>query len=263
MQPGGLVQRRVGGTQHVGQRLPQRVFNNGKTPLGLIHGRRPGTADFFGVPGFGDQALQALFNSRLLGQGQIPVILSCQLLGNRIVFLDQGAARDFGRVGREHQLNLKAAELLRQRVRVMPFGQQAAQQRGQHLRLKRLRLVIATPVNQLVLLGDIGQVQKLVERPRDRQHFVIAERIENGAQFFARSAVPVVFGTLADAFDLGEKRVAVLVTNRITQQLTQQVNIIAQACINIGHQPFLQQILGEFVAQECVAMGVAGKPCAR
>ena len=131
------------------------------------------------------------------------------------------------------------------------------------MRLKRLRLVIATPVNQLVLLGDIGQVQKLIERPRYRQHFVIAEGIENGAQFFARSAVPVVFGTLADAFDLGEKRVAVLVTNRITQQLTQQVNIIAQACINIGHQPFLQQILGEFVTQECVAMGVAGKPCAR
>jgi len=99
-------------------------------------------------------------------------------------------------------------------------------------------------VNQLVLLGDVSQVQKLVERPRHRQYFIVAQGIQNGFKLLARGTAPVILGPLANTLDLGEKRFAVLVTNRITQQLTQQVNIIAQACINIGHQQFLQQIAG-------------------
>jgi len=62
--------------------------------------------------------------------------------------------------------------------------------------------------------------------------------IEAGAQLDVHRATPVSLGALADLFDLVEKRLAVLVSNGVAQQLSEQVNVFAQACINIGHQQF-------------------------
>jgi len=241
MQASGRMQGLVGLAQHMRHGVPQRMLDNRKTPLGLIDRRGPGAADFFGMPGLGNQALQALLDLGFFRQGQVTVVLGCQLFGDGIVLLNQGTAGHLSRVRGKHQFDFKAADLTRQRLRVMPFGQQTFQQLRQDQRFEGLGLAFFTPVDQFVLLGNVGQVQKLIERPRHRQHFVIAQGIQNRTQFLARSAAPVGLCALANQLDLGEKSVAVLVTNRITQQLTQQVNIIAQACINIGHQQFLQQ----------------------
>ncbi|MNI85193.1 hypothetical protein D3C73_1421650 [compost metagenome] len=51
-------------------------------------------------------------------------------------------------------------------------------------------------------------------------------------------AASIGLGTFADLLDLVEKPIAVLLTDGVAQQLSQQVNIIAQACIDIGHQQF-------------------------
>jgi hypothetical protein len=115
---------------------------------------------------------------------------------------------------------------------------QAGEQFRQYAGFERRRLRLFAAMNQLVLLGDVGQVEELVERPRHRQQFVFAQLVEAGAEFGVHRATAIGLGALADLLDLVEKRLAVLVANGVAQQLTQQVNILAQACIDIGHQQF-------------------------
>jgi hypothetical protein len=86
-------------------------------------------------------------------------------------------------------------------------------------------------MNQLVLLGDVGQVEELVERPRHRQQFVFLNWLRL-ALSSASITTAVGLGALADLLDLVEELIAVLVSNGVAQQLTQQVNILAQACID-------------------------------
>ena len=106
-------------------------------------------------------------------------------------------------------------------------------------------------MNQLVLLGDIGQVEKLVEGPRDRQQLAFAQLIEAGTQFSVHRPTSIRLGALADLLDLVEEAVPILLTNGVAQQLTQQVNVLTQACINIGHQQFSRENPVGHEHQEC------------
>jgi hypothetical protein len=189
------------------------------------------------VPGFGDQALQFGLDLLALGAGQVAVVLGGELRGDGVVFLDQGAARDFRRVCSQHQLDLQSAQLPGEGLGVVAFFEQSREQFGQYAGFEGRGLRFFAAMNQLILLGDIRQVEKLVERPRDRQQLVFAELVETGAEFGVHRTATVGLGALADLLDLVEKTVAVLLTNGVAQQLTQQVNVLAQACINIGHQP--------------------------
>ncbi|MCY1545241.1 hypothetical protein D9M68_811720 [compost metagenome] len=189
------------------------------------------------MPGFGDQALQALGNPLTLARGQIAMILRRQLRGDGIVFLDQGAPRHFGRVGCQHQLDIQASDLARQRVGVVSVGQQALQQLGQHARLERLRLIGATPADAMVLLGDIGQVEELVEGPRHRQQLIVIELIEGGVELFGtgRRSPSRSLGALTDAFDLGQEVCATLRADGVAQQLAELMNVLAQTRVDFRH----------------------------
>ncbi len=219
------------------------MFDHRKAPLGLVYRGGPGAADFFGVPGFGDQALQALADLLALGGREITVILQRQLCGDGIVLLDQGAARHFGGVGGQDQLDLQAPQLPGQGLVAVAFALQAGQQLRQHAGLERRGLRFIAPVDQLVLLGNIGQVEELVEGPGHGQQFIFLQLIEAGAQLIA-SAAAVSLGAFADLLDLVEEIIAVLLSNGIAQQLTQQVNVLTQACIDITHQPLSSQKSG-------------------
>ena len=243
-QAGGGVQGLIGLAQVIGDRLPQRMFDHRETPFGFVDRRRARAANFFGVPGFGDQALQRRLDLLALGAGQVAMVLGRQLRGDGVVFLDQRAARDFGRVRGQHQLDFQPSQLTGQGLGAMTFGAQAGEQLRQHPRLEWRGLGFFATVNQLVLLGDVGQVEKLVERPRHRQQFVLRQLVEAGAQLGVHGTATVSLGALADLLDLVEKAVPVLFTNGVAQQLTQQVNVFAQACINIGHQQFSSEKSG-------------------
>jgi len=229
--------------QIIGDGVPQRMLNHRKAPFGFVHRSGSGAADFFGVPGFGDQPLQALADLFALSRGEVAVILQRQLRGDGIVFLDQGAARHFGGVGGEDQLDLQAPQLAGQGFIAMAFALQTRQQFRQHTGFERCRLRLVTPVNQLVLLGDIGEVQELVERPGHGQQLVLLQLVEAGAQLITGTPA-VSLGAFADLLDLVEKIIAILLSNGVAQQFTQQVNILTQACIDITHQPISSQKSG-------------------
>ena len=137
----------------------------------------------------------------------------------------------------------------------MTLGPQPGQQLRQDPRLERRRLRLVAAMDQLVLLGDVRQVEELVERPRHRQQFILAQLVEAGTQLGVHGATPVSLGTLANLLDLVEKPIPVLLADGVAQQLTQEVNIFAQACIDIGHQRFSSEwqsaIRRSPEAQEC------------
>ncbi|MNM11611.1 hypothetical protein D3C81_217730 [compost metagenome] len=164
-QAGSLQQGLVDLAQVAGDGVPQRMLDHREAPLGFVHRRRSGTADFFGVPGLGDQPAQALAHLLAFGRGQVAVVLGCQLAGDGVVLLDQGAAGHLGGVRSEHQLDVELGQLPGQGIIAVPGLLQARQQLGQHPGLERLGLVGVAAADQLILLGHVGQVEELVEGP--------------------------------------------------------------------------------------------------
>ncbi|MNF37882.1 hypothetical protein D3C87_992560 [compost metagenome] len=222
----------------VGNRLPQRMLDHRETPFGFIDWRGARAADFFGVPGFGNEPLQGVLNLFAFGCGQVAMVLRGELRGDRVVFLDQRAPRHFRGVRGQHQFDFQPRQLPRQRFGTVAFVAQTREQFRQHAGFERRRLRLLATMNQLILLGDVRQVEKLVERARHGEQFVFAQLIEAGAQFGVHRTTPIGLGALADLLDLVEESLAVLISNGVAQQLSEQVNVFAQACINIGHQQF-------------------------
>ncbi|MCY1174480.1 hypothetical protein D9M73_146830 [compost metagenome] len=92
-------------------------------------------------------------------------------------------------------------------------------------------------MNQLVLLGDIGQVEELVERTGHWQEFVVGESVEGLVElpFALGRALACSLGPLADALDLVEEGISQLGTDRIAEQLAEQVDILTQTRVDFGH----------------------------
>ncbi|MNJ38853.1 hypothetical protein D3C77_337100 [compost metagenome] len=168
VQAGSLMQGLVDFAQMMGNGVPERMLDHRKAPLGLIHRRWPGAADLLGVPGFGDQPLQTFADLLAFGGNQVAMILGGQLCGDRIVLLDQRTACHFGGVGGQHQLDTQLAELTRQRIVTVPGRLEPGQEFGQHPRFEWVGLACVAAANQLILFGDVGQVEELVEGPRHR-----------------------------------------------------------------------------------------------
>ncbi len=187
----GFLQGAIDVAQEVRQRVPEGMLDHREAPFRLVHRGRPGAADFVGVPGLGDQPLEFFLHRLALFGQQVAVVTSGQLAGDGVVLLNQRAARHFGGVRGEHQLDLQLRHLPRQAFRPQAGLFQTAQQFGQDAVLEGLRLLRRAAANAVVLLGDVGQVEKLVEGARHRQQFVLAQAVEGGGELlgaFSRAA---------------------------------------------------------------------------
>ncbi|MCY1178027.1 hypothetical protein D9M73_183610 [compost metagenome] len=171
------MQQLVDAAQEARQGTPQRMLDHRKAPLGLVHRGRLAATDFFRMPDFGQQPAQLATRVGLLPHGQIGMILRSQTGRNIVVLLDQGAPRHLGRMGGEHQLDIQTGDLLRQTLRTVTGGLQALEHFAQHPFLERQRLVRPAATDAVVLLGDVRQVEELVERPRHRHQLVFGKTV--------------------------------------------------------------------------------------
>ena len=186
------------------------------------------------MPHLGDQTLQLQLDPGQLGGREIGVVACRQLLGDGVVFLDQGAPRYLGRVGCQHQLDIQPADLAGEKLVAVAGRLQAFEQIGEDARLERRRLTGCTATDLVILLGDVGQVEKLVERPGHRQQLVLVQAVQRLCQLLralGRSS-PGGLGPLANALDLVEELIAVLGTDGIAEQLAEQMHVVAQARID-------------------------------
>ena len=169
---------------------------------------------------------------------QVTSVQFRQQLRHAVILADQGASRDFGRMGREHQFHGHVGEAASNGVGCKTgFHEAVHDPRGAFLtpRFLAIALVAAAQTHPVVLLGDIGHVEKLVERPRHIQQLVLVQidqfllQISHGhPAVFAR--IP---GFPAYVFHNTEKTLAFLPMQCMAQQLTQQAHIVAQGFVGI------------------------------
>ncbi|MCY1300307.1 hypothetical protein D9M70_498680 [compost metagenome] len=159
-------------------------------------------------------------------------------------------------MGGQHQFDVQAPQLPSQLLRTVAGGQQALQQVAEHAVFERPGLRGGAPADAVVLLGDIGQVEELIEGAGHRQQFVVAEPVEGLVELALAlgRALARRLGALADALDLVEEGLAQLGADGVAEQLAEQVDILAQARVDFGHFRASIAICGFQIAQSAIQL---------
>ncbi len=93
----------------------------------------------------------------------------------------------------------------------------------------------------MILLGQVRQIQKLVERPRDRQQLAVTELAKQGHQALARSTFLATIG-LGRSPDLFNTLVTILARetlDALAQKLSEQTHIFSEIRMQFSHIEFL------------------------
>ncbi len=229
----GLAQLRFDVAHYSGHRFPQRLFDHREAPLGFVHRGGPLAADFVGGPGGQNQLAQALAQAVVLFGVDVRAVQLGEQIGHLVVLADQGAPGHLGGMGGEHQLHGQRREGLADALRLDALLLQLRQHLAQALvgvRVAGVTLVAAVQTLAVMLLGDVGQVEKLAERPRYFQQRIVVQRIEQTAQagqfhFPFRAAF---HRRLADGFHGVVQSLTGLLAEYRPQLFAQQAYIVAQ-----------------------------------
>ena len=148
--------------------------------------------------------------------------------------MDQGPAGDFCRVSCEHQLDAKLRYGLADCRGIVAPGLQLGHDLSQRSRGGHHR--VHFPRNGVVLVGDIGQVEKLAECPGNGHQFVFIEFAQQFQQLFPRRpvAVPGRARKLADVLDLFEKRRTLGSSHGVPEHAAKEADIAPQRRIVRG-----------------------------
>ena len=239
--PGVLDERRVEHAQEARQRVPERLLEDDQPGPRLVDGRGPLAPHLARLPRRGNLDAQRVEQIARLGQREIGPVAQREQVRDAPVLLHQRAARDLGRMRREHQLDLQPDDHGVQRVGGDAGAAQASERlvaRADLGRRLRIALVEAAAADPVVLLGDVRQRQEVRERARDRQRLVDRHPLEDAGQRVEIGIVAAA-GALrqrADALDRFVQRVVLLPPQRFAQQLAEQPDVVSQGFREIfGH----------------------------
>ena len=200
--------RAVGAVQFahgLGQGQPERVLDDGETPPRLLARRRSLVPDLVGVPCLQDQPFEFGVEPGTGVAGGAGA--GFENRGDVVVLLDQRSTQHLGGMRGQHEFDAHWPEGI-----------------GVHgIRPSRIP-------GRLALIRDIGQIEELVERPRDIGEHVLRQCRERGAEAFpvrARSA-PGAFGQCANGLDAVHERAAPVVGDHPAEQRTEQAHVTAQ-----------------------------------
>ena len=163
------------------------------------------------MPALGDEALQLGIQLRSFAFGS--AFSGFQQGGDGVVFLDQRAPQDFRGMRSEHQLYPHLRQLLRGH-----FG-----------------WPLHVP-GRLPLLGDVGEVQELVEGAGEIGELVVrqfAQAVDEPAPVRIRAASRL-FGQGPHHLDAGHELAAAMIRDHMAQQAAEQAHIVPQRL----RQPF-------------------------
>ncbi len=198
-------------------------------------------AHFVGLPRGGDLAAQLVLGFAALGDGEVGAVALREELADAGVFLEERAAHHFGRMRGEHELDPQRGdaleELLPSEALLEQPGHDFVERAGLRPRLG-VALVVAPAAHAVVLLGDVGEAEKVRKRARDRQGL----RGGKGGQQLGepvkvlRVAGAATFSKRPHALDQFEELGPGLRAQRLPEQVAQQVNVIAKGLVSgVGH----------------------------
>ena len=202
----------------------------------LVERRRALAAHLFGLPRGGNLAAQLPSERLPLVRRHVRPIEAGEGLGDRGVLPLQRAPHDLGRMRGEDEIDPQREDRGIQPVRPNRGGQsrECLFDRSHLGRRARIALMHAAPADAIVLLGDVGQVQELRERARDRQRGVhrhggeLLGQLGEGVSRFRPRAGAGALGARAHPLDTLIEGFPFLADERVAEQLAEQPDIISQ-----------------------------------
>ncbi|MDZ7686049.1 MAG: hypothetical protein U5O39_14385 [Gammaproteobacteria bacterium] len=153
-----------------------------------------------------------------------------ELCGDPIVFLNEGAPRDFRWMCSQDQLAVQCEDRLSQSARVHGLvGDDTIKECFKLGSIGKGREPLA---GRLCLFGDIRQVQELVERSGDGDEVFVVERFQDvlqGLIFVFGPGLSPFLGERSNLFDLLQKGFAMVVRHGLAEQLAQDADAVSQA----------------------------------
>jgi hypothetical protein len=222
------------------QRIPEALLEHDKSCAHFIKRRHTLAAYLVGLPGRRNLPKQLFARLVALNGRQIGPVAQRQNPGDAIVFLYQRAARDLGGMRCKHELDAQRFDGPPQRVSRDAFVLEPLKRLGARPALRppsRVPRMISSAADPVVLLGDIGEVEKMGERPGDRsrrgdRH--LAKKLGDVVEIGIVARPAGALGRLAHAFHALEQRLALMVAERQPEQLAQEPHVIPQRLVGIG-----------------------------
>ncbi len=181
------------------------------------------------MPGLRDDPREPLDLLQALRFAAVGQVEPAERGGDGVVLLHQRAPDDLGGMRGQHELDRQPAEALHQLGGAVAGLDQPVDDRGQRIRVRVARDRAAVPADLVVLLGDVGEIQELVERARHVHQPVPRQAGEVGAQGLpVRLAAADVLRERADRLDGLEEVGAPIRLDHLAEQLAQQADVLAQ-----------------------------------
>ena len=230
--PRGLHQGAVDAAEIFRDGIPEALLEDHEPGADFIERRHTVALHFVGLPCRRDLTMELFERLLPLGWRQVGPIAEGQEVRDAIVFLDQRAPRDLGRMCRQNQLHAHRAERpheIRGRHALLEQAIECFLARSALEPALRIARVIAPAADAMVLLGDVGEMQEVSERASERQRGLdrhlaqqIGEPVEVG-RVFART-----LGERAYALDAFEQAFIAVFPEHASQQLAEEPYIISK-----------------------------------
>ena len=168
-----VIERPVKAPEEFGHRPPQGILHHGETPLGFVHRGWALEPEIVPEPYLRYQLTQAHMQALPLALGEALKLQLRQATTDLTVLVDQGAAGDLGRMGSQHQLDAQFTHRVCHCRRGNALRQQFTDTAGKTVGGGQQRIRLTRYI--VVLVGDIGEVEKLAEGPRYRHQLLVAQ----------------------------------------------------------------------------------------
>ena len=196
-----------------------------------------GGAQHARLPDLHHAGTQQRFVVGQLARGVQGVALLDQL-GDRAFGVEDALALHFGRVRGEHRRDVGRAQGFGDFCAADVGSREALQRHRQRPFLQvALALVVIAAAHVVAVFGDVGQVRKVTERADHADRLVAGQVLQQPVECAAGLRVtlqPVRDRELAHALDQLERRLAFLLTDHVTEQATQQPDVVDQRAVFLG-----------------------------
>ena len=227
------------------QRVQERMVVVGKTVGDLVDDPEARAAYQVGLPQGEHGAAQSPAVGRQLFRRELDAVALVEQPGDLHLTVDRALAPDLGRMRRQDRAAESVGE---ERLQLLPGKPDAAGtiERVGHRALPRRRLGhgVGTGAADVVLvLGEVGEVREIAERPDDTQRLTCRQAAHDRLQLLAGGLVGVAVELDSGApyvLDQLEHRIALLGAHRVAQDAPEQPYVVAQRQVLVGRFAVVQ-----------------------
>ncbi len=225
----------------VGNRVPEALLEEPQSLPDLVDDPRALGADLVRLPEKRDLLREPVLDPPALRERGGLVVEAGEERGHPAMRVEDGTTRSLGGMRSEDELHPQPRARRLQRRGVDATAVEVPERIGERLaRDPALGLVLASPADPVVLLGDVDELEEERERPQHGRLALESERGDRDAERLARPAGAGVARKRADPLLVVEQVPPALLDQHAPEQISEQANIGAQCRVG-RHGPSLEK----------------------